>query len=176
MGVARGGVGGVKWRWVARSGVGGAKWSEVGWAAQCGGGQREVGAGGMQWVGVKWVAQSGGARWGVWQCKVEVGGLPSQRKFSEPQIWPWESDYIRGAGSRCRLPYSCNLEASFTGSSHSELCLNNGNFPLTATPVKQSFVSWRFLLWSHWWAWLRVTMAGSPPAPNGTQFSALTPL
>ena len=38
------------------------------------------------------------------------------------------------------ITYSCNLEASFTGSSHSELCLNNGNFPLTATHVKRSFI------------------------------------
>ena len=83
-------------------------------------------------------------------------------------------------GSQCfRLQvatYSCNLEASFMGSSHSELCLNNGNFPLTATHVKRSFISQRFLSWSHWWTRLRLAMAGSPPAPNGTQFLAPTPL
>src|SRR6266481_3882944 len=38
------------------------------------------------------------------------------------------------------ISHTCCCEASFTGSSHGELCLNHGNFPWMATYVKQSFV------------------------------------
>ena len=76
---------------------------------QSGGGWHVVGVtgggGGTQWGGRRKV-EVGGTKWGG-QRKVEVGSLPGRRKFSERQIWPWESDYIRGSGSGCRLPYLC---------------------------------------------------------------------
>src|SRR6266481_260642 len=82
--------------------------------------------------------------------------------------------------------YTC-FEASSTGSSHGELCLNHRNFPWMATYMKRSFVPWTFPSWSHWLAsasshnsWLPLAPTGShrlPTAPNGSSiFGAHTPV